>query len=63
MNRNISKEAVVTAWLLRHPAKIQPVIGTRRPDRIAAICEADSIEITRDEWYKLFIAGRDKDLP
>ena len=63
LNRNISKEAVVTAWLLRHPAKIQPVIGTRRPDRIAAICEADSIEITRDEWYKLFIAGRDKDLP
>jgi predicted oxidoreductase len=63
LNRNISKETVVTAWLLRHPAKIQPVIGTRRPDRIASICKADSIELTRDEWYKLFIAGRGEDLP
>ena len=63
LNRNIPKEAVVTAWLLRHPAKIQPVIGTRRPDRIAAICKADSIELTREEWYKLFIAGRGEDIP
>jgi len=62
-SRNVSKEAIVTAWLLKHPAKIQPVIGTRRPERIEAICKADSIELTRDEWYKLFIAGRGEDLP
>ena len=61
--RKVSTEAVVTAWLLRHPAKIQPVIGTRRPERIAAICRADSIELTREEWFKLFIAGRGEDLP
>jgi predicted oxidoreductase len=61
--RNVSKETIVTAWLLKHPAKIQPVIGTRRPERIEAICKADSIELTRDEWYKLFIAGRGEDLP
>ncbi len=62
-NRNTSNEAVVTAWLLKHPAKIQPVIGTRKPERIKAICQADSIELTRNEWYKLFIAGRGEDLP
>jgi len=62
-NKNVSSEAIVTAWLLRHPAKIQPVIGTRRAERIAAICKADSIELTRDEWYKLFIAGRGEGLP
>ena len=61
--RNVSSEAIVTAWLLKHPAKIQPVIGTRRPERIAAVCRADSIELTREEWYKLFIAGRGEDLP
>ncbi len=62
-SKNISNEAVVAAWLLKHPAKIQPVIGTRRPEKIKAICQADSIELTRYEWYKLFIAGRGEDLP
>ena len=62
-SKNISNEAVVIAWLLRHPAKIQPVIGTRRPERIKAICQADTIDLTRSEWYKLFIAGRGEDLP
>jgi predicted oxidoreductase len=62
-SRKVSKEAVVTAWLLRHPAKIQPVIGTRNPERIAAICQADTFELTRYEWYKLFVAGRGEDVP
>jgi predicted oxidoreductase len=62
-NRNVSKEAVVAAWLLRHPAKIQPVIGTMNPKRIAAICQSNSFELTRYEWYKLFVAGRGKDVP
>ncbi len=62
-DKNVSNEAIVTAWLLKHPAKIQPVIGTRRPERIAAICRADSIELTREEWFKLFIAARGEDLP
>ncbi|MCL5029975.1 MAG: aldo/keto reductase [Bacteroidetes bacterium] len=62
-NKNVSVEAVIAAWLLKHPAKIQPVIGTRRPEKIKAICQADSLELSRYEWYKLFIAGRGEDLP
>lgn len=62
-SKNVSSEAIFTAWLLKHPAKIQPVIGTRRPERIKAICQADLIELSRNEWFKLFIAGRGEDLP
>jgi predicted oxidoreductase len=61
--RGVSREAIVIAWLLRHPARIQPIIGTTTPERIAACCEADEIELTREEWYSLYIAGRGRELP
>ena len=59
----ISKDAVAVAWLLKHPAKIQPVIGSLEPERIKAAKEADGIELTREEWYGLHIAGRGERLP
>ena len=58
-----SKEAIVLAWLLRHPAPIQPVIGTTRPERLRASCLADSVELTREEWYTLFTAARGAGVP
>lgn len=61
--KNVSPEAIVIAWLLRHPAKVQPIIGTTNLDRIRAACQADSIELTREEWYTLFTAGRGDKLP
>ncbi|MHB1687271.1 MAG: aldo/keto reductase [Ignavibacteriaceae bacterium] len=61
--KNVSREAIILAWLLRHPAKIQPVIGTVNPERIKAACKADSIDLTREEWYTLFLAGRGEDIP
>ena len=61
--KGVSQEAIAIAWLLRHPAKIQPIIGTTRPERIKASCEADGVELTRDEWYRLFIAGRGNQMP
>jgi len=61
--KNVSREAIAIAWLLRHPARIQPIIGTTKPERIRAACEADAIELTREEWYRLFVAGRGGSLP
>jgi predicted oxidoreductase len=61
--RGVSREAIVIAWLLRHPAQIQPVLGTTQPGRIAAACQADAVDLTREEWYRLFIAGRGAPMP
>jgi predicted oxidoreductase len=61
--KGVSKEAIALAWLLRHPAQIQPIIGTTKPERIKAACAADGVELTRDEWYRLFIAGRGERMP
>lgn len=61
--KQTSKEAILLAWLLRHPAGIQPIFGTTRPERIAASVMADDITLSREDWYRLFIAGRGEPLP
>jgi len=61
--KNVSPEAIVIAWILRHPAQIQPIIGTTNQYRIKASCEADQIELSREEWYSLFTAGRGAKVP
>lgn len=61
--KKVSPESILIAWILRHPAKMQPVIGTTKPDRIAAACQADALALTREEWYALFTAGRGENLP
>jgi predicted oxidoreductase len=61
--KNVSREAILIAWLLRHPAHIQPILGTTNVDRLKAACEADHIELSREEWYALFTAGRGAKLP
>jgi len=59
----VSGEAIVLAWLLRHPAKIQPVLGTSRSDRLRACAESVKVKLSRDEWYRLFETARGKSMP
>jgi predicted oxidoreductase len=61
--KGASPEAILVAWILRHPAKIQAIIGTTKPERIAASCQGDGISLDREEWYRLFLAGRGEALP
>ena len=58
-------EAIVLGWLMRHPAMIQPVIGTANPDRILACRDAEqqAQRITRDEWYTLYVSARGQNMP
>lgn len=59
----ISPEAILLAWLLKHPAPIQPLIGTTNPERLVASCAADAVELTREEWYGLLEAVRNAGVP
>lgn len=59
----VSSEAIVLAWLMRHPANIQPVIGTTNPDRIKACAQAEQVELSREHWYSLFVSARGAELP
>ena len=54
--KNASPSAVAIAWILRHPAKIQPLIGTTNKERLKDICTASNVELSREEWYELYRA-------
>ena len=53
----VSNTAIVTAWILRHPAKIQMIAGTMNESRIADICAASEIVLTREEWYRIYLSA------
>jgi predicted oxidoreductase len=53
----ISKAAVAIAWILRHPARMQAIVGTMNPQHLADICTAADISLTHQEWYKLYLAS------
>jgi predicted oxidoreductase len=59
----VSREAIPLAWLLRHPASIQPVLGTTKPERLRASAEALRVELSREEWYELFATARGSAMP
>jgi len=61
--KSTSTEAIVLAWLLKHPAKIAPVLGTSNISRLKACLEAEKIDLSREEWYRLFIFARGEFLP
>ncbi|MFD2922262.1 aldo/keto reductase [Halobacillus naozhouensis] len=55
--KDVTDSAIAIAWILRHPAKIQPVVGTMNPERLRDIVKASDIELTREEWYELYRAA------
>ena len=57
---NISKTAVATAWILRHPANMQLIAGSMNPERLRDICSAGDIVLTRSEWYEIYRAAGHK---
>ena len=54
--------AVVLAWLMRHPSKIIPILGSTRPEAIKDATKADEIELDRNSWYRILLAARGKKL-
>ncbi|MDM5330121.1 aldo/keto reductase family oxidoreductase [Neobacillus sp. CF12] len=53
----VSNTTIAIAWLLRHPANMQPVIGTMNVDRLKDCCKASEIQLTREEWYSIYRAA------
>lgn len=60
---NTTKSAIALAWLLHHPAKIQPILGTMNVKRIPESVLADDVELSRLEWYSLLAAANGAGVP
>lgn len=54
---SVSNTTVAVAWLLRHPAHMQPVIGTMNVGRLRDCCAAADVHLTREEWYSIYLAA------
>ena len=54
---NVPNTAIAVAWILRHPAKMQTIVGTMNPKRLKDICRASEVELTRQEWYDIYLAA------
>lgn len=57
---SVSNTTIAIAWLLRHPANMQPVIGTMNQNRLEDICKASELYLTREEWYQIYIFAGNK---
>lgn len=57
---NVSASAIAVAWISRHPAKIQTIVGTTNPEHLAQICASSSVTLTREEWYSLYLSAGKK---
>ena len=53
----VAPEAIATAWITRHPAQMQVVLGTTTPQRVSDAAAGSEIPLTRPEWYELFRAA------
>lgn len=53
----VPKTAIAIAWILRHPAKIQAIAGTMNPEHLRDICEATKVNLSHNEWYRLYLAS------
>jgi len=62
-NYHVAADAVALAWLLAHPAKILPIVGTNTLDRIRYITDALKVEIDRETWFELWTLAAGQEVP
>jgi len=58
----VDRAAIAVAFLLTHPAKILPILGTNNIERISLISDATKVDLDRQDWFKLYEAGLGKEV-
>jgi predicted oxidoreductase len=61
--RGVSRSVIALAWLLKHPSKIIPIIGSTNPHHIRDAAQAVEVDLTREEWYRLLESAWGQRLP
>lgn len=54
---DVTSTGIAVAWITRHPADIQVVLGTTKPERVRESAAGSEVPLTREEWYRLFTAA------
>ncbi len=58
-----SMDQVALAWLLKHPARLVPILGTGKVERVKSATEAEDVDLTREQWFRLWVASTGERLP
>ncbi|MFD2115306.1 aldo/keto reductase family oxidoreductase [Paenibacillus yanchengensis] len=58
--QQVTVEAVAVAWILRHPAQMQVVIGTTQQKRVQGMAQASNVQLSREQWYEIYRASGKK---
>ena len=58
-----SIDKIIFSWLLKHPASIIPIVGTGKIERIKHAVEALDIDMSLEQWFKIYTASTGKELP
>jgi predicted oxidoreductase len=53
----VTPTGIAVAWITRHPARMQVVLGTTHPQRVAESAAGSDVTLSREEWYRLFTAA------
>jgi predicted oxidoreductase len=61
--QGVSRTAAAYSWIMAHPARPIPIVGTQNPDRLADAAAAMAVRWTRDDWYSVLVAARGEPLP
>jgi predicted oxidoreductase len=59
----VSRTAVAYAWIMAHPARPVPIVGSQQPARIVEACDALRVRLNRADWYAVLTAARGVPLP
>jgi predicted oxidoreductase len=59
----VARSTIVYAWIMAHPARPVPLVGSQRPERIRAARAALTLELARDDWYRVLEAARGAPMP
>lgn len=59
----VSRAAAAYSWIMAHPARVVPIVGSQNPARIAEAADALKVQWTRADWYAVLVASRGQPLP
>ena len=62
-DQGVSRAAAALSWLMAHPSRPIPIVGSQRPERIAETADALRVRWTRANWYAVLVAARQEPLP
>lgn len=58
-----SPDQVALAWLLHHPAQIVPVLGTGKLERVKSAIQAETLSLSREQWFAILGASSGSEVP